>query len=149
MIRREPAILKKVDSGNAYFTLVWSEIKKAEKYEIVKSVPSISGIFELYFMDEKKKLNLFYVAKAYYGGLKCEIRRCTDPELEKDLKRKKILEDKAVYYRYIASNSYADLTDVLYFFSKTYFPSSSRHEHSGRYIDIYVEEQNTGKLVDI
>ncbi|MBN1523763.1 MAG: hypothetical protein JW904_04725 [Spirochaetales bacterium] len=146
---QEPRIIKHVDSGNAYFSILWSEIKKAEKYDIVRSVPSISGIFELYFMDDHKKLNLFFLSKAYYGGLKNEIRRCTDTELEKDANRKKILDKYDIYYRWVPSDSYADLTDILYFFSCTYFPNNKKHDHSGRYIDIFVEEKNTGKLVDV
>ena len=146
---REPEIIKQVDSGNAYFSILWSEIKKAEKFDIIQKVPAVSGIFELYFMDDHQKLNLFFLSKAYYGGLQNEIRRCTDLELEKDEKRRKVLEKYDIYYRWVPSNSYADLTDILYFYSSTYFPNSKKHEHSGRYIDIFVQEESTGKLVDV
>lgn len=146
---QEPRITKQVDAGNAYFTVFWSPIRKAEKYDIIKTVPSVSGLFELYYQDAKKKLVLLYVAKAYYGGLQNEIRKRTDAELEDNPLRRKILEEHDCYYRYVPSHSYADLTDILYFFSSTYFPDKGLHEHSGRYSDIFVKEVMEGKLIDI
>ena len=62
----------------------WSRLRKSDKYEIVKSVPSEAGIYELYYMDEKGKLCLFHVGKSWYGGLRNEIRLRTDVELETD-----------------------------------------------------------------
>ena len=107
----EPRITKAVDGTSAYFTVYWSRLRKAEKYDIIQKVPSVSGIFELYYKDEQKKLNLLYVAKAYYGGLMNELRKRTDPELEDNEKRRKILSDRDCYYRYSPSDSYKDMTD--------------------------------------
>jgi hypothetical protein len=145
----EPHIKKQVDGTIVYYSLYWSPIKKAEKYDIIRSVPSVSGLFELYYQDEKKKLNLLYVAKAYYGGLQNELRKRTDPELEDNAVRRKILEEHDCYYRYLPSHSYKDLSDILFFFSNTYFPDQSLHEHSDRYTEIYVQEFSEGKLIDI
>ncbi len=145
----EPRITKAVDGTTAYFTVYWSRLRQAEKYDIIQKVPSVSGIFELYYEDEQKKLNLLYVAKAYYGGLMNELRKRTDPELEDNEKRRKILSDRDCYYRYSPSDSYKDMTDVLYFFSSTYFPDKSLHDHSGRFTEIYVKEVSDDKLIDI
>lgn len=145
----EARIAKEVDGTTAYYTVFWSPIRKADKYDIIKTVPSVSGLFELYYQDDKKKLVLLYVAKAYYGGLQNEIRKRTDPELEENPVRRKILEDHDCYYRYVPSHSYADLSDVLFFFSSTYFPDKRLHEHSGRFAEIYVKEVTEGKLIDI
>ena len=145
----EPHIAKEVDGTTAYFTIFWSPIRKAEKYDIIMTVPSVSGLFELYYQDEKKKLVLLYVAKAYYGGLQNELRKRTDPELEENAVRKKILEKHDCYYRYVPSHSYKDLSDVLFFFSQTYFPDKGLHEHSGRFSEIFVKEVSKGKLIDI
>lgn len=145
----QPHIKKEVDGTTVYFTVFWSAIRKAEKYDIIRTVPSVSGLFELYYQDAKKKLVLLYVAKAYYGGLQNELRKRTDPELEDNLVRRKILEEHDCYYRYVPSDSYADLSDVLFFFSSTYFPDKGLHEHSGRFSEIYVKEVTEGKLIDI
>ncbi len=145
----EPRITKEVDGAIAYFTVYWSRLRKAEKYDIIQKVPSVSGLFELYYEDDRKKLNLLYVAKAFYGGLMNELRKRTDPELEDNEKRRRILDKHDCYYRYAASDSYKDMTDVLYFFSTTYFPDKTLHDHSGRFTEIYVKEVSEDKLVDI
>ncbi|MEJ2663334.1 MAG: hypothetical protein P8107_04695, partial [Spirochaetia bacterium] len=93
-------ISKQVDRDVAVYTIRWSALRKAEKYDIIKTVPSMSGIFELYFQDEKKKLNLFLFSKVWYGGLKHQLRKFTDVELEKDEKRRYILDHFDCYYRY-------------------------------------------------
>jgi hypothetical protein len=146
---REPNIGKAVDGTSVYYTIFWSRLRKAEKYDIVAKVPSVSGIFELYYQDEKKKLNLLYVAKAFYGGLMNELRRRTDPELEDNAARRQILSTRDCYYRYAPSESYKDMSDILYFFSSTYFPDKNLHEHSGRYTEIYVKEDSEDKLIDV
>ena len=90
---REPVVSKITRGQDAYYTVSWSRLRKSDKYEIVKSVPSEAGIYELYYMDEKGKLCLFHVGKSWYGGLRNEIRLRTDAELEKDPAHRVILED--------------------------------------------------------
>ena len=145
----KPEIKKQEDSGNVYYIVNWSALQKADKYDIIKTVPSVSGIYELYYMDEKKKLNLFYVSKAWYGGLRHSLRKLTDPELVRDPARHKVLNDYDCYYRYSLTNSYADMSDIIYFFARTYFPPSVKAEHSGRYIDIFVDEHSPDKIITI
>jgi hypothetical protein len=89
------------------------------------------------------------MAKAFYGGLMNELRRRTDPELEDNERRRRILSDHDCYYRFAPSESYKDMTDVLYFFSSTYFPDKALHDHSGRYSEIFVKEVSEDKLIDI
>ncbi|MBN2736968.1 MAG: hypothetical protein JXR70_08315 [Spirochaetales bacterium] len=141
-------VKKKEKDGSVFYLIQWSSITKADKYDIVRKIPSIPGIYELYYMDEKKKLNLFFFSRAYYGGLRNHIRKTTDAELETDLKRREILQKYDCYYRYSETASFADMSDILYFFSKTYFPDRD-FEHSGRYLDIFVNEVSDDKIVTI
>ena len=110
-------------------------------------MPSVSGLFELYFQDRHKRLNLFFVSKAWYGGLRNWIRKATDAELESNLERKKVLQNHQCWYRYTIIHSSADLSDILFFFASTYFPGAHRVEHSGRYADIFVDEISPDKIV--
>ena len=142
-------ITKTVDAGNAYFTVRWSRLTKAEKYEIIKTVPAMAGIFELYYMDGKKKLNLFLVGKVWIGGLRSRLRRLTDPELEPDPKRKAVLEKYDCYYRYSLTDHQSDLDDVFYFFAGRHFPSETKSRHSGRYDQILVNELSSDNLITI
>jgi hypothetical protein len=52
-VDRKPIVQKRVRGRDAYFTVSWSRLRKSEKYEIVRSVPSDAGIYELYYMDMK------------------------------------------------------------------------------------------------
>lgn len=145
----EPGVEKKTDQNSVYFTIHWSRLVKADKYEIIRTVPSMSGIYELYYQDEKKKLNLFFLARAYYGGLRNTIRKRTDPELEDDAARRKILNKYTCYYRYAVLESYNDMSDILYFFRQTYKPGDTSIHHSGRYEHIFLEECSDDKIVTI
>ncbi|MBN2440556.1 MAG: hypothetical protein JXJ04_04405 [Spirochaetales bacterium] len=145
----EPIVIKKEEDNSVYFIIHWSRIKKADKYDIIKHVPSVPGIFELYYLDYKKKLNLFFLSRAWYGGLRNSLRERTDPELEKDPNRRKILEDYDCYYRYTISQSFGDMSDILFFFESTYSPHNPQKDSSGRYEFIYVEEKSDDKIVTI
>ena len=149
MTPKDPSLRKQVDSGIAYYTVCWSPLKKSDKYEIIQCVPAMAGLFELYYMDEKKKLNLFFLGKVWIGGLRHRIRRLTDPEIEMDLKRREVLEKYDCYYRFCLTDHQDDLDDVFYFFSGRYQPDNQRAEHSRRYQAIYVEELEPNKIVTI
>lgn len=137
------------DKGDAYYTVYWSRIAKADKYRINGSVPAFSGIYEIYYMDDRGKLNYLSVAKTWYGGLRYALRTRTDPELEEDEGRKKILDEHDCYYRYSAVSSTLDMDDLLFFFEQVHFPGRSRQVHSGRYRRIHVRELSDDKIVTI
>jgi hypothetical protein len=140
---------KQVDRDRVYYTVFWSALAKPDRHEIISKVPSVAGIFELYYLDEHKQLNLFHVAKAWYGGLRNAIRKATDPELEQNPRRRELLEKFDCYYRYTAVDSYADMSDIFYFFAATYFPDGHAAVSSGRYEDIFVNEESPDKIVDV
>ena len=133
---------------NVYYYVNWSPLALADRYEIITKVPSVAGIFEIYWMDESKKLLMFVVGQTNYGGLRSELRRITDPELcINDEKAKKILEEKEIYYRYAPTDSAKIMSDVIWFFMSTYFPEKTSVQHSGRYENIFVKESAPDKLI--
>lgn len=137
------------DEDDGYFTVHWSPFALADKYDIVTHVPAIGGIAELYFMDEKGKLNLFCLQRSWYGGLRSMLRERCDASIEKDPYRLSVLvkwRDR-LYYRWTSSDSKKDMDDVMFFFVATYAPGASHIEPSGRFSKIYVKEIETGKLV--
>lgn len=146
---RKPVVQKLVRGRDAYFTVNWSRLRKGEKYEIVKSVPSDAGIYELYYMDFKKKLCLFHVGKSWYGGLRNEIRVRTDAELETDAERRALLNRYDCWYRWSLLSSSDDMADVLFFFAQTHVPGIATVHHSGRYDRIFVTENDADKIVTI
>ena len=145
----EAKVTKLVEAPDVYYTVFWSRLQKADRYEIITKVPSVSGIYELYYQDEHKQLNLFHIAKAWYGGLRARLRKTTDPELEEDKTKKEILEKNDCYYRYTVIPSYSDMSDILYFFAATYRPHTHKVSSSGRYENIYVNEVSEDKIVTV
>jgi hypothetical protein len=148
-VDRKPIVQKRVRGRDAYFTVSWSRLRKSEKYEIVRSVPSDAGIYELYYMDGKKKLCLFHVGKSWYGGLRHEIRVRTDAELETDAARRALLSEYDCWYRWSLLSSSDDMSDILFFFAQTHLPGIRTVHHSGRYARIFVMENDADKIVTI
>jgi len=143
----EPYTLKKTAKDSAYFTVNWSPLNKVDIHDIHRTVPAMPGIYELYYLDEKKSLNLFLLAKAWYGGLRGSIREKADPELEKNPNRIKILNDRTCLYRFTIIKSSADIDDVFFFFARTYYPDKTDVDDSGRYSYIYVNEATNDKII--
>ncbi|MDR0601483.1 MAG: hypothetical protein LBG42_03810 [Treponema sp.] len=132
---------------DVYYFVNWSPLALAERWTINAKVPSVAGIYEIYWMDEHNHLRLLSVGNTHYGGLRSEIRRLTDSELAGDEKSRQILEDKEIWFRYAPSNSAAVMADLLWFFRKTYFPENPGVEHSGRYRKIFLHESEPDKLI--
>jgi hypothetical protein len=147
LVNRPFTISKIEDGATVYFTVRWSALSKADRFDIVRRVPAMSGIFELYYMDQYRKLNIFAVSRSWHGGLRSSLRFMSDPDLDRDPRRKKILEERDVYYRYSLSDSSGDLDDVLYFYMATYFPMNPSVEPSRRYDTIYVKEDDRDRIV--
>ena len=145
----EYLISGKEKGRDIYYTVIWSPITKAERYDIISKVPALAGIFEVYWMDDSRRLRLFYLDKIIYGGLRSELRRITDPELcVNNDKIKKILEEKEIYYRYSLTDSAKVMDDVIWFFMQAYFPDEEPAAgHSGRYENIFLKEGAPDKLL--
>jgi len=141
-------VSKSVKGDDAFYTVRWSPIVKADKYRIIGSVPAMGGVAELYYMDAAGKLNLYLLARSYYGGLRATLRVATDPETEKDERRRAVLlaHEDGIYYRYTLVESQDDMSDVMFFFMSTYAPKV-RFDHSGRYERIFLSEVDAGGLV--
>jgi len=134
--------------NDVYYFVQWSSLSKADRYEIIRKVPAVAGVFELYWMDETKHLRLFFLGKTDFGGLRSEIRRITDPELCKNNPNaKKILEEKEIWYRYAPTDSSNIMSDVLWYFMQEYFPENTSINHSGRYENIFLKESAPEKLI--
>ncbi|MCL2210880.1 MAG: hypothetical protein FWB95_03040 [Treponema sp.] len=141
-------ITVKEKGKDAYYTVQWSALAKADRYDINSKVPTLAGIFEIYWMDETERLRLFFVGQTNYGGLRSELRRITDPELcANDEKAKKILEEKEIWYRYAPTDSANIMADIVWFFMQTYFPEKTSLSHSGRYENIFIKESAPDKLI--
>jgi hypothetical protein len=132
--------------GIHYF-VQWSPLAVADRWTINAKVPSVAGIYEIYWMDDHSHLRMLTVGDTHYGGLRSELRRLTDPELVQNPKTAKILEEKEIWFRYTPTNSAAVMADVVWFFRATYFPEAPGVDHSGKYKKIYLQESTPDKLI--
>jgi len=130
-----------------HYFIKWSPLAKADRWTINAKVPAVSGIYEVYWMDDHEHLRMLSVGQTHYGGLRSELRRLTDPELNKDLDARKTLEDEEIWFRYAPCNSAAMMADVIWYFRKTYFPEEPGVEHSGRYEKLFMNESAPDKLI--
>lgn len=139
-------IIRQQRDRHAVFEVRWSALRSADRWTIAKTVPAMGGVFELYWMDERKKLRLLRIADGRYGGMRSEIRRFIDPELEEDQRIRGILENYKLYFRYALTDSAQDMADVVWFFRKTYFPEDPGVQHSGRFDRIALKESAPDKV---
>ena len=139
------SVQEKGDCG--YFNIKWSPLAIAERWTINAKVPAIAGVYEIYWMDDHNHLRMLAVGNTHYGGLRSEIRRLTDSELALDPKIRETLENEEIWFRYAPSNSVESMSDVVWFFRKTYFPENPGVEHSGRFKKIFIKESEPDKLI--
>ena len=137
------------DRANVYYTINWSKLAKVDKYDILKKVPSMAGMMEIYYLDEKKKLVKFYFGRTWLSGLRATLRMVTDPDLITDDAQKKILREKECYFRFTVCGSDEDMQDLMFFFAELFYEGKSDQTDSGRFKKIFVKEISADKIVTI
>lgn len=140
MFEQEPKITAITEGDNGLFCLYWSHLMEADKYSVSQKIPSVSGIYELYYEDEEKKLNLLTVAPAWLGGLRSQIREDIDSNERKPDNIRKILENNKLYCRYAYCQIKDDIQDVLWYLNQLYFGDKNFTHSSGRFNKICVKE---------
>jgi len=140
-------IRSKEKNKEIHYFIKWSPLSQADRWEINSKVPSVAGIYEIYWMDTSKHLRMLSIGRTHYGGLRSELRRLTDPELHGDPETRKILEEEEIWFRYAPCDSAMAMADVTWFFMKTYFPEKPGVEHSGRFEKIFMNESEPNKLI--
>ncbi|MDR2403812.1 MAG: hypothetical protein LBD78_07245, partial [Spirochaetaceae bacterium] len=63
-----------------HYFVTWSPLILADRWTINSKVPSVGGVYEIYWMDDHRHLRMLSVGDTHYGGLRTELRRLTDPE---------------------------------------------------------------------
>lgn len=144
-----PTITKQTRNQDVYYTLQWSPILRASKATVIRSVPSVAGIFELYVVDQGGTPNLVRTRKAWYGGLRHALRELSDPTTCKDRRLLTLLKSRSLYFRYTTCDNSDDMNDVLSYLATVYPRAVGEYNGSGRFRDVYVKEESTGSMVDI
>lgn len=141
----EPGVRKMTKKDAAYFTLYWSRFLKADRSVINGMVPARGGVFEVYVLDQAKTLNLVTRRRAYYGGVRHTLRAITDPGSVNYVGHKHKLEPDRLFFRFVLTDSYADMSDIMFFFSRGHGTAPIEEpedtpEPSGQYTHIFLKE---------
>ncbi|MDR1178983.1 MAG: hypothetical protein LBK44_00630 [Spirochaetales bacterium] len=136
------ALVQKEEKGGlVYYTINWSALRKAEKYDIQKFVPAMAGVYELYYKDAGAGMMLFHYGKAWLGGLRAVIRELTDPILLKQRPELLAVVSKhECYYRFVQCSSLPDMEDILHWIAVSCKHAEKEFPPSGRYKEIRVKE---------
>jgi hypothetical protein len=145
----EARIEKRRYEGAVHYTVYWSKLEVADKYRINAAVPSESGIFELYYRDHTRQLQLFHVQRAWYGGLRNSLRKMTDPDLSADPRRRRVLEEYPCYFRYFVVRSFADMSAIYAAFARRLLPRQAGGASPAHGAPVTVEEVSPDKIVTI
>ncbi len=140
MSRRSPVVVKRVRREIAYFNIIWSPLLPVSRWDINGAVPSMAGIWELYYLENARVPRIMKMGRAWYGGLRSEIRTESDPDLPQNARHRAALESGDCYYRYTICESGQDLTDVYSVLLSHRNVGQPPVTASGRYSDVRIQE---------
>jgi hypothetical protein len=135
-----PEVTKRVRGEKAYYRIEWSPLLPVNRWEINGSVPSVAGIWELYYLENARIPRILKVGKAWYGGLRNEIRAESDPTLPQNIQLREVLESGECYYRYTVCEQSKDLTDVYSVLITHRNVKQPGTQPSGRYREVRIKE---------
>ena len=111
-----------------------------QRWEINASVPSVAGIYEIYYLESARFPRILKVRKAWYGGLRNEIRAESDPTLPQNAQFRDVLASGECYYRYTVCERSKDLTDVYSVLVTHRNVAQPGSPTSGRYAEVRIKE---------
>jgi hypothetical protein len=135
-----PDVTKKTKDADVFYTIQWTGFIAVEKQIVNSVVPSVAGIFELYYLDNSRTLRFIARDQAYYGGLRNTLREIADPELPAVVDMQDVPRERPLFCRYVITNSREDMDDILFFLSRSVIPGAHRVDSSGRYRNVYLKE---------
>lgn len=143
---QKPQIILQTKNNEGYYNLYWSHLQKADKYSVNASFPALSGLYELYYQDEQKVMNLLTIGQGWRSGIRSQLREDIEPSIFKSMELRRILEDCPLYCRYTLSDIDKDIQDVLWFLNQMYFGNKHNVHSSNRFKKIYLNEHAPDRL---
>ena len=142
----EPRVVKIVRRDRAYFRIIWSPLLPVSRWEINAAVPSVSGIWELYHLVHSRVPRIIKLGRAWYGGLRNEIRAESDPTLPQNTSIRSVLEGGDCYYRYTICETAGDLTDLYSVLITHRRVTQSDVLPTGRYREVRIQEPDVMEI---
>lgn len=134
------SVRKRERDGKAFFSITWSALYPVSRFDIIGSVPSMAGIWELYWLEASRSPRILKVGRAWHGGLRHSLREQTDPTLPMGAPLRSYLESGDCYYRYTIIESHADLNDIYSVVLTHRRVEQTPVPTSGRYTEVRIRE---------
>jgi hypothetical protein len=145
----EATYTKDLNLQDIYYFVRWSAYYKYDKYEILKKVPELAGIFVLLYLTKAKRLRPFYLGNSWMGSLRHDIKFFIDEPEKTDQELTEIIENKTCYYKYLLVPSIDDMKDIYSYYRYSYreiqFMDNNIQKDSGRYVNVFVKEYEKNK----
>jgi hypothetical protein len=142
----ENSYKKSIYEGEAYYIVRWSSYLKCIKYDILKKIPKMPGIFVVFYKTKGNRLVPFYLSYAWVNSIMYALSSVLSDVADHDAKIKEILEDEKCYYKYVIIESYRDMLDMYQYYKtyyesrNTYFIKKELEPDSGRYKNVFVQD---------
>ncbi|AFG36270.1 hypothetical protein [Spirochaeta africana] len=107
-----PHITKQVHRERAFYHIQWSVLEPVSRHTINSRVPSLPGIWELYYLENSRIPRMLKMGRAWYGGLRNVLRLESDGSELQNRDMQELLESGDSYYRYTVCEIAADLEEV-------------------------------------
>ncbi|MFP4153140.1 MAG: hypothetical protein ACLFSV_09880 [Alkalispirochaeta sp.] len=140
MTRDVPTITKRERRDIAYLSIGWSPLEPVSRYRINAAVPSMPGIWELYFLERSRIPRLLKMGAAWRGGLRHRLRSEADPEAPANATIRELLESGDCYYRYTICEVRGDLIDAYVVLASIRGVETPTVEETGRYREVRIRE---------
>jgi hypothetical protein len=113
-MRTPHSVSKQVHREIAYYDLDWSPLLPVDRQAINGSVPSLAGVWELYWLEKSRVPRLLKMGRAWYGGLRNEIRMEADASQLQNREIAEYLTSGDSYYRYCICEKAMDLNELYW-----------------------------------
>lgn len=144
-IPKPPHITKQIHQQKAYYSIEWSVLEPVSRHTINSRVPSLPGIWELYYLENSRVPHLLKMGRAWYGGLRNVLRIEADGSELQNRDMQEILESGDSYYRYTVCEIAADLEEVYEVLSSLRgVPCSTAPEK--RYREVRIQEPDEMRI---
>jgi|GEM_PF-3949367 len=137
--------IKDINLQDAYYFVRWSDYFKYNKFDILQTVPELSGIFVVFYKSLRgTRINPFYLGNSWMGSLRHDLKFLIEEPAQVNKKITQILEEDLCFYKYLIIPSFNDLVDIYmyyrYYYKDIMFAEENITEDSKRYANIFVKE---------
>lgn len=139
-MRDTPHISKRVHRDIGYFSLTWSALEPVSRRRINAAVPSLPGIWEVYYLENSRVPRLIKMGAAWRGGVRHKLRFETDPGQPANSDVRSYLESGDSYYRYTICETRDDLVDAYVVVASIRGWDIGSVEATGRFLEVRVRE---------